>query len=267
MTYIYPVISRRAQGVSIGVNLNPNNKCNWRCTYCQVPNLSFGKGPTIDLGLLERELDEMLAAIFEGDYLERHVPDGSQRVNDIALSGNGEPTSSSQFEEAIDTVLEVLSRREATRGQKIVLITNGSLLHHDSIRKGLGKLGAANGEVWFKLDSATADGLKRMNGAHIDPDRVAHNLRLCAELCPTWLQTMMLRREGRDPSEEEIGAYTAFLGERLREGVPLRGILLYGLARKSYQPEAATLAPLPATWMRALRDRLGQTGLEVRLSL
>ena len=30
LTYVYPVISRRAGGVSVGVNLNVNNACNWR---------------------------------------------------------------------------------------------------------------------------------------------------------------------------------------------------------------------------------------------
>jgi len=27
--YVYPVVSRRAGGVSVGINLNPNNACNW----------------------------------------------------------------------------------------------------------------------------------------------------------------------------------------------------------------------------------------------
>jgi hypothetical protein len=60
MTYVYPVVSRRAQGVSIGINLNPNNACNWRCVYCQVPNLTRGAAPEIDLAQLERELRTML---------------------------------------------------------------------------------------------------------------------------------------------------------------------------------------------------------------
>jgi hypothetical protein len=35
LRYIYPVVSRRAKGVSIGINLNINNACNWRCIYAQ----------------------------------------------------------------------------------------------------------------------------------------------------------------------------------------------------------------------------------------
>ena len=42
LKYVYPVVSRRAEGVSVGINLNPNNACNWRCVYCQVPDLVLG---------------------------------------------------------------------------------------------------------------------------------------------------------------------------------------------------------------------------------
>ena len=48
MKYIYPVVSRRAGGVSIGINLNTNNACNWACIYCQVPNLTRGTAPPVD---------------------------------------------------------------------------------------------------------------------------------------------------------------------------------------------------------------------------
>ena len=34
--YVYPVLSRRAGGISIGVNLNLDQSCNFRCIYCQV---------------------------------------------------------------------------------------------------------------------------------------------------------------------------------------------------------------------------------------
>jgi len=267
-TYVYPVVSRRARGVSIGINLNPNNACNWRCVYCQVPGLTHGKGPEIDLERLEVELDEMLGAIFEGDYLEKHVPAGSRRVNDVAFSGNGEPTSSPHFAEAIERTLAVLARREATRNLKIVLITNGSLTHLEAVQRGLALLGAATGEGWFKLDSATDAGQARMNDVKTGADRSARNLTACAERMPTWIQTMMLERDGTPPSEEELTTYVRFLKERVEEGLRLEGVLLYGLARTSYQPEAPTLASLPAAWMEGFAQRVRkETGLTVRLSL
>lgn len=56
LKYVYPVISRRAGGLSIGINFNTNNACNWRCVYCQVPDLVRGAAPEMDFGLLEQEL-------------------------------------------------------------------------------------------------------------------------------------------------------------------------------------------------------------------
>jgi hypothetical protein len=60
LLYVYPVISRRAGGVSVGINLNTNNACNWACVYCQVDNLTRGGPPPIDLDLLESELKGFL---------------------------------------------------------------------------------------------------------------------------------------------------------------------------------------------------------------
>ena len=66
LTYVYPVLSRRAGGVSIGINLNPNNACNWHCAYCQVPDLVRGRAPAIDLARLEAELRGFLADLIHG---------------------------------------------------------------------------------------------------------------------------------------------------------------------------------------------------------
>src|SRR5258706_3502528 len=92
LRYIYPVVSRRAGGVSIGINLNTNNACNWRCIYCQVPDLTRGAPPPVDLGQLRRELSGVLLAVLKGDFFATPGPSGVPRVNYIALSGHGVPT-------------------------------------------------------------------------------------------------------------------------------------------------------------------------------
>ena len=102
LKYIYPVISRRAGGVSVGINLNTNNACNWRCIYCQVPDLKLGTAPPVDLVLLENELRGFLDELLHGDFMLTRVPEGARRLNDIALSGNGEPTSAAEFMQVIE---------------------------------------------------------------------------------------------------------------------------------------------------------------------
>src|SRR5258705_7452423 len=75
LEYVYPVVSRRAGGVSVGINLNPNNACNWRCIYCQVPELVSGMAPPIDVARLERELDGFLDGVLHRRWMEEHVPE------------------------------------------------------------------------------------------------------------------------------------------------------------------------------------------------
>ena len=71
LTYVYPVISRRVGGLSVGINFNTNNACNWRCIYCQVPDLKLGAAPVLDQALLEAELRFFLNEVLYGDFYER----------------------------------------------------------------------------------------------------------------------------------------------------------------------------------------------------
>lgn len=140
MTYVYPVISRRAGGVSIGINLNPNNACNWRCIYCQVPNLLRGTAPAIDLAKLGAELRTLLHEIVHGDFMQRQVPAEARRLHDIALSGNGESTSAREFEQVIELLGRVKADYALPEALKLVLITNGSLIDRDSVQRGLRRM-------------------------------------------------------------------------------------------------------------------------------
>jgi len=265
MTYVYPVFSRRAGGVSVGINLNPNNACNWRCVYCQVENLVMGKAPHVDLELLRRELTEMLDAIVHGDFLERSAPPGARRLSDIAFSGNGEPTSSPDFRASLDAVAEVEHQLQLEK-QKVVLITNGSLAHKPSVLAALEALRERDGEVWFKLDSATDDGLGRINSCNVSAASHVDKLRQCARSCPTWVQTCWFRWGGEPPSEAEQEAYFECLAGLVREGVPLCGVHLYTLARPSHQPEAPRLAALDAAWLQERAARITALGLPVKVS-
>ena len=264
LTYIYPVVSRRAGGVSVGINLNPNNACNWRCIYCQVPDLKRGSAPTIDLDLLERELRGFLDEVLRGSFMQEHVPEGMRRIVDVALSGNGEPTSAREFPEVVALVARVLSD-EGLGGAVIVrVITNGSLVSRGYVREGLRRLGETGGEAWFKVDAGTAAGIRRINGADLSPQAVARNLACCADLCPTWVQTCMFEIDGAPPEEEEISAYLDLLGQAGAQR--LRGVHLYGLARPSLQPESSRLASLSADRLEELAARIRALGLAVQVS-
>lgn len=267
LRYVYPVVSRRAGGVSVGINLNPNDACNWRCVYCQVPGLVRGGAPEIDLARLEEELDGFLGALLEGGWMQREVPEDARVLKDVAFSGNGEPTTSRQLAEAVEAVGRVLRARGLAGKIGVVLITNGSLVHQEPVQRALERLAELGGEVWFKLDSATEAGRRATNDVSISDERVRANLETAARIAPTWIQTIAFARRGEPPSRAERDAYLALVRELVAARVPLRGVLLYGLARPSHQPEAAELSALSAEWLDGFAREIEAAGLEVRVHL
>jgi wyosine [tRNA(Phe)-imidazoG37] synthetase (radical SAM superfamily) len=267
MIYIYPVISRRAGGVSIGVNLNPNNACNWRCIYCQVPDLTRGGPPAINLALLEQELRCLLAEIIEGDFMIRSVPEAMRRLNDIALSGNGEPTSAVEFPSVIKLIGDVLAEFKLTGKIKLVLITNGSLARKSYVQDGLREMAQLNGEVWFKFDRATRTGLSQVNDTETDPERHYQRMKTVANLCSTWIQSCFFKLDGEAPAADEIDAWLSMLSRAKAENLPLNGVMLYGLARISQQTEAHRLSSLPEDWMMKLAKRVEELGWIAKVSI
>ena len=265
-TYVYPVVSRRAGGVSVGINLNPNNACNWRCIYCQVPNLKRGAAPAIDLKQLEMELTALLTDILQGDFMQTRVPEDARRLNDIALSGNGEPTSAKEFPDVVQLIGRVMKHFDLLGKIKLVLITNGSLIARESVQAGLKRMAKLNGEVWYKLDSATREGVTRINNTRQAIKKTAEHLTLAASLCPTWVQTCVFAWDGAPPTETEQQAYLDVLARLLQQGVKLKGVLLYGIARESHQPEAPRLSPLPQIWLRQFAHKIEQLGLAVQVN-
>ncbi|TAN52208.1 MAG: radical SAM protein [Methylococcaceae bacterium] len=266
LNYVYPVLSRRAEGLSIGINLNPNNACNWRCIYCQVPGLQRGGAPAIDLALLERELRELLQDVLQGDFFDRlHVPPAWREIRDIAISGNGEPTSSAEFCRVVDLIGSVAASL-GLDDCKRVLISNGSLVHQPLVQQGLKRWGELGGILWFKLDSATDAGLARINNAGLASAKARANLETAAALCPVWIQTCLFLQDEQPPALHECRAYLELLADLTARSIPLQGVLLYGLARPSRQPEAPRLSALPLEWLESFANDIRRLGLEVKVS-
>ena len=263
MTYVYPVVSRRAGGVSVGINLNPDNACNWHCAYCQVPGLVRGAAPEIDLAQLEGELRQFLGELLHGSFMAEHVPPEAQVIRDIAFSGNGEPTSSKAFATIVERVVAIRDE-VGLAAVPIRLITNGSLADRPYVQTALRSLAAAGGEVWFKLDGGRAEDIARINGVDLAPEAHARRLALCASLCPTWVQTCMFRWDGAPPSDAMIAAYLAILDSA--DTTALKGVHLYGLARPSLQPEASHLQRLSPDELEQIARRIKEKGLTVVVS-
>ena len=265
LTYVYPVISRRARGLSIGINLNPNNACNWHCIYCQVPNLGRGRAPSINLNQLHDELTGFLTDVMDGTFFRKmDVPTEHRRIRDIAVSGNGEATSAPEFNQVMELIGRVRMQAGLDNEVRTVLITNGSLVQRSAVRAGLAYLNRLNGEVWFKVDAATHSELQQLNGASLSPERMFNNLRVTAGLCKTWVQTCAFALDGKPAMNRED--YLVFMQRIVDEQLPVAGVLLYGLARQPMQAEAERLSKLPAEWLENFALDIRRLGLPVRVT-
>lgn len=266
MHYVYPVVSRRAGGVSIGINLNTNNACNWRCVYCQVPDLKLGSAPPVDLTLLENELRGFLLELLHGDFMQKRVAEEARRINDIGLSGNGEPTSAKEFVQVIELIGKLQQELSLPPHIKLVLITNGSLMHRPYVQQGLQQMAKSRGEVWFKLDRASATGMQVINNTQLSIDKVRKNLVTAITICPTWLQTCWFKLDGSPPSRQDEDDYIDFIAGLLRDNIRPQGVLLYSLARPSLQLEAPRLSLLSDQEMKAFAERIRALGVVVKVS-
>ncbi|HSN23144.1 MAG TPA: radical SAM protein [Methylomicrobium sp.] len=263
LTYIYPVLSRRAGGLSIGVNFNTNNACNWQCIYCQVPDLKIGAAPALDFRLLEQELRSFLGEVLSGDFYRRfQVPEDQRSIKDIALSGNGEPTSVPHFAKAVELIGTIALEKGIFPASRYVLITNGSLVHQPKVQEGLKILNKFGGEIWFKLDSATHSGRRLINMTSQNIDASLHNLILSAGLCRTKVQICLVNIDQQGLPEKERCALLNAL-EVAREKAGIGGIMLYTIARPSLQPGAQRLSKMPDPIMQAFADDLRALGFDV----
>jgi wyosine [tRNA(Phe)-imidazoG37] synthetase (radical SAM superfamily) len=267
LKYVYPVLSRRAGGLSIGINFNINNACNWRCIYCQVPDLKIGSAPDLNFQLLEDELKFFLGDVQNGSFYQRfQVDEGNQVIKDIAISGNGEPTSLKEFDKAVALIGKVATEAGILPQINFVLITNGSLVHRSEVQNGLKILKEFGGEVWFKLDSATEEGRASINNAGQSLKTSMENLLISAKLCPTKLQTCLVDYDERGLSTRERSAYLDLLRDIKTKGCDLMGVMLYTIARPSLQSESYRLEKLQQETLNQFAEEIRLLDFEVTVS-
>ncbi len=243
--YAYPVVSRRARGVSIGINLSPDKSCNFDCVYCEVDR-QFPEHPrAIHLNILEYELRNLIERCQSGKlFLEEpfaSVPLPLRRLNDIAFSGNGEPTMFHSFAEMVDCVARV-KQKATDPSVKLVLITNASGLHRTEVQRGLTIMDANQGEIWAKLDAGTEAYYRKINRAAPPFDRILMNITIAARERPLCIQSLFLRIEEDPPSTEELRAYCDRLCEFKSAGCKIKEVQIYTVARTPREYWAAALS-------------------------
>jgi wyosine [tRNA(Phe)-imidazoG37] synthetase (radical SAM superfamily) len=255
--FVYPVVSRRSGGVSIGVNLNPDKVCNFDCIYCQVDRVSAAETKFVDMTQLVDELDHMLDLVVSGELFSHGkfaaTPDHLRRLNDIAFSGDGEPTTYRNFDEIIAACADV-KRKHGCDAVKMVLITNASMFHRPAVERGLATLDANNGEIWAKLEAGTEDYYKLVERTVIPFRQVLDNITAASRVRPLVIQSLFMRIAGEPPSPAELEAFCDRLNEITAAGGKLKLVQIYTVARK---PAEGFVAPLDDAEVDAIVQLVG----------
>ncbi len=263
-TFVYPVISRRSRGLSIGINLNPDKVCNFDCVYCEVDRKVPGKVSRVDLEQMKDELIAMIRFAKDGGLAKEpkfdEVPWLTRDIKDIAFSGDGEPTMIVNFAECVTAVAEV-KKAEGLDRTKIVLITDAAGLDKTTVKEGLALMDQNNGEVWAKLDAGTEPYYQLVNRTHIQFDRILKNLTQTAQARPIVIQSLFLKIHEAIIPPAELTAYCDRLNEILRAGGQIREVHAYTLARPT---PTDYVSRLTLAELQTVADTIRQqTGLSV----
>jgi pyruvate-formate lyase-activating enzyme len=259
--YVYAVVSRRSQGLSIGINLNPDKVCNFDCPYCQVDRSLPGGPREVRPEALRREIDHLLSIVRSGELWTLppfHTAASEwRRVSDLAFAGDGEPTSCPTFPEAIE---EVAASRAAHGLESVpmVVLTNATLLHRPRVAAAVDRLHALGGHIWGKLDAGTEEWFQRVDGTRLPFRRVLDNLLATARRHPITLQCMFLTLEGQGPSEAEVGAWAGRIADILSGGGQIRLVQVYSVARR---PTDSRVGVLPLARLQEIAARAQALGV------
>ena len=260
--FVYPVLSRRSHGISVGVNLNPDKICNFDCIYCQVDRTRQSETRFVQVDALLGELEATLRVAASGELFNwtefSETPATLRRLNDVAFSGDGEPTTYRNFDEIMAACAAVKDRLGLI-AVKMVLITNASMFHRPHVERGLQILDAHQGEIWAKLDAGTDAYYQLVERTPIPFRQIVDNITAAARVRPIVIQALFMRIDGVGPCSDEIEAFCDRLNEITAARGQLKLVQVYTVARR---PAESCVSPLSAAEVDAIVERVRtKTGL------
>ncbi len=255
--YVYPVISRRSRGLSVGVNLNPDKICNFGCIYCQVDRSDEGQRPQpLDMAVVRQELEVILSLALSGeiwqDPMFADTPEAFRVLSDIAFSGDAEPTSSPNFEDVVKAAIEVKTQLNLPQ-VKLVLITNATLLQRPAVVRSLIAMDDHQGEIWAKLDAGTEAYFQMIDHTKVPFKRVLENIQIAGSSRPLAIQSMIAQVAGKPMPLVEQQAYVGRLDDLMALGCQIKQVQLYTVARP---PAQSNVQPVTKAFLEQLRDQI-----------
>ena len=268
--YVYPVLSRRARGISIGINLNPDTTCNFDCVYCQVDRRNPPPVRTVEEDRLRDELRATLREFGNGALFGRPefaaVPAALRVLRDITFAGDGEPPSYPNFKGMVRDAIRI-KQEEGFPGLKVILLTNATLIDRPRVQEAMRLIDDDGGEHWLKLDAGTGAYYHTVDRTTIPFARVLANILEAARRRPIVVQSLFMRLHGEAPPSEEVAAYSDRLRAILDGGGGIRLVQIYTVARP---PAESWVAPLTDAQVDAIaaevRRRVPEVAVETYYS-
>lgn len=231
--FVYVVVSARARGLSVGVNMNPDKQCNFGCVYCEVHRNEPPRELRLDVDAMAAELKQTLSAVSEGRLRERSwyrsLPDELLQLRHVALSGDGEPTFSPNFIESVQAAVHI----RALGGIpffKLVLMTNATGLDLPQVQHGL-RFFTRSDEIWAKLDGGTQAYLNKVDRLNVPLEKILANILILARQRPVVIQSLFPSINGEEPPLEEIEQYAQRLKELKAQGAQIPLVQIYSATR------------------------------------
>ena len=242
--YVYPVLSRRARGISVGINLNPDTICNFDCVYCQVDRRTPPAVRTVDEDRLRDELRATLVEFRSGALFDRPefaaVPAALRVLRDITFAGDGEPPSYPNFTGMVRDAIRI-KQEEGFPDLRVILLTNATLIDRPRVKEAMRLIDDDGGEHWLKLDAGTEAYYHTVDRTTIPFVKVLANILEAARRRPIVVQSLFMRLHGQPPPPEEVAAYCERLRAILDGGGGIRLVQVYTVARP---PAESWVAPL-----------------------
>ncbi|MBR5725404.1 MAG: radical SAM protein [Muribaculaceae bacterium] len=249
---IYGPIHSRRLGMSLGINLMPNDGkiCSFDCLYCEAGFNAQGPGKD---GVPSREtVKKQLRRTFD------EMKQAGQTLDVITFSGNGEPTLHPDFKKIVDDVLRL--RTEFFPDAKVTVLSNSTMAGKKPVVEALLKV---DNNI-LKLDSAiphTFIAINRPASPNCLPEGVIADLKQFKGQCI--VQTIMIRGEydGKrfdNTTDEELDALlSAYLEIQPRE------VMLYSIDRKT---PAENLEKVSKEELERIAKRFRDSGIQVQVN-
>ena len=231
--FVYCVISQRARGLSIGINMNPDQYCNFDCVYCEIDHSVKRPQSQVNVEVMIEELQEMLEAVRSGSLSDmgfQGIPEELLELREVALSGSGEPTLCPNFYQVVEPVVQLRALGLYPPPFKIVLITNCTGLHLPEVQEGIMLLGKDD-EVWAKLDAGSQKYMEEINRTSVPLKLILKNILHLARKRPVIIQSLFASINGWEPPFSEIDQFAQRLRELKEAGANIPLVQIYSSHR------------------------------------